>query len=159
MSPTRQKCSKFDEQLIQSFFEEIPSAMGFIRQRMREHATPLLSVPEFRILAHLIRGPRTNSDLSELQGVDATTMSRLLDPLVKRGLVYRAENLKDRRRLSIELTDCGRELFLSIRKEISNQVVDRLQVLSNQEKQSLFKGLSILKKITTTSHETENESP
>ena len=46
---------------------------------------------------------------------DPTTLTRNLQPLVKRGLVVIAPNPNDRRNRNLHLTDGGREAFVTAR--------------------------------------------
>ena len=56
------------------------------------------------------RGSQSPGALSEETIRDPTTVTRLIDRMVKKGLVVRSENPTDRRRSDISLTQAGVEL-------------------------------------------------
>ncbi len=56
------------------------------------------------------KGPQTPSTLSEQTIRDRTTVTRLIDGMVRKGLVARSENPTDRRRTDISLTPTGEAL-------------------------------------------------
>ncbi len=136
-----------DGNLIEAFFTQVPRAMWIIRRALRKEASPDLSVPQFRILAHLKRGPKANNELAEVQGVSISTMTRLVDPLVERGLVTRSMDPEDRRRVQLALTDSGRKLFQLIRKKASGELVSLFSLLDRKEKKALFEGLRVLERL------------
>lgn len=74
--------------------------------------------PDYEILARLFWvGPPHRLRPSQLAAgtmTPATTVTSRLDRLEKRGLVTRVRDMTDRRALSAELSDKGRELFVRI---------------------------------------------
>lgn len=88
-------------------------------------------------------------DLSALLGLDKSTMSRTINNLVEAGLACRELDAKNRRYVSIRLTDKGKEvfsnveetmddyyqrIFRSIPEEKQAQVLESLQLLSEAVK-------------------------
>jgi len=53
--------------------------------------------------------PMTHKALAEKCGKDQPTLTRIIDLLIKKGLVRRIEHPSDRRCLRLELTEAGRE--------------------------------------------------
>ena len=79
-----------------------------------------VQLPDYEILARLFWvGPPHRLRPSQLAAgtmTAATTVTSRLDRLEKRGLIRRQAEAGDRRALAAELTDDGRELFVSIVK-------------------------------------------
>lgn len=69
-----------------------------------------ISVLEWRVLGQLSSGPETVSTLAEMALSKQPTLTKVLDRMVKDGLVSRLEDAADRRRVYIRLTDKGRAL-------------------------------------------------
>ena len=70
-----------------------------------------LSASRFSVLARLRYGPSASvSELARAEHVAQPTMTKLVDGLVGAGLVARAPDATDRRRVIIELTPDGRAL-------------------------------------------------
>lgn len=59
----------------------------------------------------------STGDLAEVLALDKSTISRTVDALVKKQLVNREENSKDRRYNTLSLTPEGKDLYLSINSE------------------------------------------
>lgn len=75
-----------------------------------EALAPLgLTATQMSVLAVASGGRRTVSALAEALGMDVSTLSRTLSPLVRRGVVALRPGT-DRRRREVELTPAGRDL-------------------------------------------------
>lgn len=78
------------------------------RFRAAGHA---ISGEEWALLLMLwAKGPRTPSELAQETVKDRTTVTRLIDAMVRKGLVTRSEDLADRRRSIITLSRHGEDL-------------------------------------------------
>ena len=69
-----------------------------------------ISVLEWRVLGQLSSGPETVSTLAEMALSKQPTLTKVLDRMVKDGLVTRLEDAADRRRTFVRLTEKGRAL-------------------------------------------------
>lgn len=69
-----------------------------------------LSVLEWRVLGQLSSGAETVSTLAEMALSKQPTLTKVLDRMVKDGLVARLEDAADRRRTFVRLTEKGRTL-------------------------------------------------
>ena len=88
------------------FFEAIRRARA---RAVREHGQ--LTLSQFHLLAALAdRSPHSVGELAELAGVAAPTATRMLDGLVRAGIVERRPSSTDRRVVEIFLTDEGRRI-------------------------------------------------
>lgn len=67
-----------------------------------------LSVLEWRVLGQLSSGAETVSTLAEMALSKQPTLTKVLDRMVKDGLVARLEDAADRRRTFVRLTEKGR---------------------------------------------------
>ena len=66
---------------------------------------------QFSLLVNLeLRGPQSIGDLADILGTDRTTLTRNLGPLLKDGLIERAQS-GDKRRHELVATPAGRALF------------------------------------------------
>lgn len=136
-----------DKTLIIDFFTTIPKAMWTIRRHIRKASASALTLPEFRVLAHLTGGFKTNNELAELQGIDITTMTRLLDPLERRGLITRVQSQEDRRRIQISLTETGKKLFLKIQRKAAMGLIPVFSILTKDENNQMLNGFKVLEKL------------
>lgn len=86
-----------------------------------------LTVPQLRVLVILTALTRASlSEVADDLGVNPSNASRTCDQLVRRGLVDRAEDPEDRRRLVLTLSPAGRRLLQEVmdrRRELLAVVV------------------------------------
>jgi MarR family transcriptional regulator, organic hydroperoxide resistance regulator len=98
--------------------------------RARRGATQdcALSVPQFQLLEPLMEGPSKVGGLAVAAGVSAPTATRMLDLLVREGLVERHASAEDRRCVLAALTDDGRRALQAKRRDVRamNQRIARL---------------------------------
>lgn len=71
-----------------------------------------LSLQQYRALALLAEGPAGANRLAERLTVSPPSVTAVIDGLVARGLVSRAADPDDRRRLTLALTPAGAQLLL-----------------------------------------------
>ena len=69
-----------------------------------------ISVLEWRVLGLLSSGPETVSTLAEMALSQQPTVTKVLDRMVKDGMVTRLEDSADRRRTYVRLTEKGHAL-------------------------------------------------
>jgi DNA-binding MarR family transcriptional regulator len=69
-----------------------------------------LTFPQMIILGFLADGPQTVSGLSEMIQLTPGAVSRLIDRMVRKGLVSRREGEDDRRQKTLSLTPAGRRV-------------------------------------------------
>jgi len=75
------------------------------------------------------RGPVSLVDLAQFIGVDTSTLSRTIQGLVMLGLVNRQINEKDRRYVTISLTEQGRKIFDQIEERYNGYIARVLGLL------------------------------
>jgi DNA-binding MarR family transcriptional regulator len=129
--------------LAKNILEAVPRCMHALRAEMRGVARAEMTVPQFRILAHISRGQGKASELAEIQGVSLAAMSRMVDGLVRRGLVLRAGH-PDRRQVELRLTPQGNRYFTSVKAAVQGRLADKLKKLPPAKKKKLDLGLAIL---------------
>src|SRR4051812_40889160 len=121
------------DRLPQKFIEVIPRTMWAIRYGMRSVSRTELTVPQFRVMAALWHGPKTNSALAESIGISVPAMSRLVDGLVGSGIVVRTQNPQDRRQVGLELSPEGRKRFSKFRKCTQDLFSEKFAALSQED--------------------------
>ncbi|OYT17338.1 MAG: MarR family transcriptional regulator [Bacteroidetes bacterium 4572_77] len=86
--------------------------------------------------------------IAPLMGIEPTSLSRLLNTMEDKGLIYREKDLKDKRVVNLKLTEKGFEL-----KKISRKIViDYNKMIndhiSDEEMETFFKVIKKIKKLT-----------
>ena len=125
-----------------------PPVVRAIRKMMREHRLPELSVPQFRALGMLAYTPEASlSAVADHIGSSLPATSRMIDGLVAKNLIARKECCHDRRQVSLQLTKLGRSQFLESRKATHGQLIQRLAVLSDEQRNTVIEAMHCLGKV------------
>ncbi len=127
--------------------DTVPMVMQVMRTTMRSAAKEQLTVPQFRVLVKLGKGCCSNTELAEWIGNSEAAMSRMVDGLVKKGLVTRDAESRDRRQVKLSLTPKGRSEYTKIREKGAQELSHHLDALSPREKNELKQGLALLRKV------------
>jgi long-chain acyl-CoA synthetase len=86
------------------------TAARLARQLELALGTVELSLAQYRMLLQLAEGAEASTSLARKLAVSAPSVTAVVDGLVQRGVVVRSQSEQDRRRVSLALTDVGRDL-------------------------------------------------
>lgn len=126
--------------------ETTPKIMQSIRVEMRRGRGTDLSIPQFRTLGFVQRHPDPSlSDLADHLGLTLPSTSKLVDGLVKQGLITRQECAQDRRRLTLALTAGGKALVTTARAGAQANLSKMLSSLADDELETVQRALEILR--------------
>jgi DNA-binding MarR family transcriptional regulator len=126
----------------------VPCVMRFIRSEMREHRQVGLTVPHFRALVFMNRREDASvSALAEHLGLSLPATSRLVDLLVRRGLVERREASTDRRRVSLGLTRSGSATCRTALNATQTALARRCEALSAEEATVVREAMDVLVRV------------
>jgi DNA-binding MarR family transcriptional regulator len=104
-----------------------------------------LSQPQLICLMALReRGPMSSTKLARFAHLDNSTITGIIDRLTRKGLVERHRERRDRRVVTLYLTDKGSELALQAPPPIPESVLNGLDRLSGHERADLIKALATL---------------
>lgn len=96
-----------------------------------------LTLPEWRSLVALYsKGELSNTEVAELTGLDAMSVSRALDRLKRNGRVERSRDTVDARRQINRLTTSGKAVYRSVVKLARQRQDAMIDGLSEQEVQA-----------------------
>jgi DNA-binding MarR family transcriptional regulator len=112
----------------------VPAVMWFLRHQVRSHRQRGLTVPQFRSLVFLVH--HNNASLSEMAEhlvLSLPATSRMVEVLVKRGLMRRKTRATDRRHVSLSLTAQGRSAFRTAHEATQVALAERLRALPSRE--------------------------
>lgn len=101
-------------------------------------ATYRITAPQLVCLRYLDRnGPHTPSELAREALLSQATVTGILDRLEARALVERRRDHKDRRRVSIHLTEEGKRVSQAAPKPLQELFAGRLAELPSEEQASI----------------------
>jgi len=143
-----------DEPLINRFFS-IVGRLGVFGLLM--DAEQDLTLHQLRVLFRLhYRGSVGMGQIAEQLQVTQPTATGVIDRLVERGLVERASDPSDRRKVRVKLTETGRRQVTSMRcagAEIAQSAFDQL---TQEQRDALFQALEPVYQLLTPSDENES---
>lgn len=85
------------------------------------------------------------TDLSDLVGVDKSTMSRTINNLVEDSLVIRDIDEDNRRYVNIQLTDSGRMIYNNIENTMNTYYQGIFDAIPEDKRNQVLESLQILK--------------
>ena len=136
------------EDCAMAVLDVVPLAMRAIRTEMRRHRGPDLSVPMFRALAYLGRhGGASLSDVAAYLGVTLPSMSKMIGGLVTNGLVIRERAEEDRRRVTLELTPRGHDVFTAAYQATLERLADGLSGLPEASRSRVVTAMEALRSV------------
>ena len=114
-----------------------------VRARLDELVRPAgLTALQYTALTVLERHPDlTSAHLARNSFVTAQSMADMVSTLRSRGLIDRHQDLVDRRRLVLSLTDAGRALLDDYRQPVADLETEMLSGLSAEEARTLREAL------------------
>lgn len=126
----------------------VPQIMDIVRRRMRSSHQAELSVPQFRALVFINRHQDASvSEMAAHLGLSAPAISRVIEVLVKRGLVERQARADDRRSVALSLTARGTGVFRRAVEATERILADHFKELSRRELAQLSGGMLILSSV------------
>lgn len=132
-------------QCAETVMDVIPAVIRYLRTEMRQQSQSLLTLTQLRVLGFLRRHPQASlSDVADYLDVTRSTMSTMIDRLVQRGLVDRAEDPQERRRVTLTLTPLGQEHLQHVSEATCTKVADALAHLSKPQLRQIMQSLALL---------------
>lgn len=139
--------SNLRQQVAALLLELTPVQMRALRAEARDYRGSL-TIPQFRMLVNLARGPHNNKSLAALLGVSIPAASRMAEGLVKAGLIRKGSPTEgDKREVVLSLTEKGERKVEETRLHVRARFEEKLARFPDSELTSARAGLESLKKI------------
>lgn len=126
----------------------LQSTLGRLYRRIRQ--TKLLgdlSLPESSALSQLRHGPASAAQLAKLEQISPQAMGTTLAGLERKGLIARAGDPADGRRILLSLTAAGEDAVTRKRTRRAQQLSAALEQLTPDERAQLQAALPLLDRI------------
>ncbi|MFT0801473.1 MarR family transcriptional regulator [Bacillus swezeyi] len=106
-----------------------------------------ISMPQMKVLMLLNNhGTLKVSEIAEKMGASLSNMTGLLSRLEQANFIKRTHSVQDRRTIVVELTEEAKDIFRNLYQKGHEKLKKALQMLSEQEKNKVNEGLTILEK-------------
>ena len=142
--PEARECARLLLATIPNLMRTLGGTMRQCKSGEEEH----LNMGQFRMLGMLHAAPRTLSELAANHHVTPSTMSRIIDVLVRKAWVTRETDPADRRQVILTLTDEGQAALAAMGQHTQNVVTGMLAQLDDQDRARLYDGLTVLRKLS-----------
>ena len=120
-------------------------ALVAVAARSLAGAAEDVTLPQYRLLVVLAsRGPQRSVDLAEELDVHPSTVGRMCDRLVRKGLVRKAADERDRRSVSLGLTEAGRSLVDDVTQRRRADIQRLVRRLTAKERTAVVNSLQAL---------------
>ena len=120
-------------------------ALARLSRRLRGHQLAGLTPTQLAALATVERvGPLRLGDLAAVEGIAPSTLTRLVAALEELGYVRRDADPKDARAFTLAITAKGHDTLERLREENSALLVQRLMLLTPEQRAALATALPAL---------------
>jgi len=137
-----------DEDSASLIMSTIPIVMRAFKTEMRANRPTELSIPQFRTLIFLeCRSGASISDVAGHLGLSLSTVSKIIDGLMKRSYVERSVASNDRRRAILALTAAGKTALKATREQAHTRMLEYLDILSPEEQANISEAMRILSRV------------
>ncbi|WP_165067269.1 MarR family winged helix-turn-helix transcriptional regulator [Marisediminicola senii] len=129
---------------------ELRIAVNRLSRRLRaEKADHDLTDGQTTVLGIIeLTGPRTLTELSEIERVTPPSMSRTVTALLEAGYIERQPSDDDGRKVLLSLTANGHTLVLETRRRRDEWLYTRLATMTEAERRTLADAASILRRLS-----------
>lgn len=125
--------------------ETAPLLMRAIRREMKQQRPAELSLPQFRTLRLVRRHPGMSlSQLAARLDLTLASVSKLIDVLVKHGLVQREAGTEDRRKIALALTLAGEEALTAAWQATHTRMAALLATLTAEDRAAVAQAMRAL---------------
>ncbi|MCL4378316.1 MAG: MarR family transcriptional regulator [Actinobacteria bacterium] len=139
MKNNRKECARV-------LLEVMPQMFCAIKEVVLKEKFSEFSMPQFRTLRFIRRNKEISlSNLSKHLGTGLPSTSKLIDGLVEKKLIKRERNNKDRRYITITLTDKGKTVMDMMQKVACNYLGKKISPLSDSQYSLIIEAMKILK--------------
>jgi DNA-binding MarR family transcriptional regulator len=137
--------------VIEKFWETIPPAWRQTRHVIRGVAVEKYQMTEeqFQVLRRIRRGIASVSTLADASQISRSAVSKSVDALVRRGLIFRSQDPDDRRNIPLALTDEGQRVMAGIYDETECWLSSRFERLTAEELDLSLRAMEIIQKAFT----------
>jgi len=128
----------------------LPLLTHLVASEVKREAGNDTTMPQFRVLGHLVDSPLTLSVLARRRRVSLQSMGELVQTLVERGWLERKPDPSDRRQQLISLTAVGRRHFVRAQSKTLQRLTPLMANLSAEELAAVRIALAGLHRVLVT---------
>ena len=126
------------------------ATIGRLARQMRVSATHAgLTPTQMSVLNSVVRhGPLRLAELTAIEGINPTMLSRIVGKLDDAGLITRLTDPVDRRGVTVEITKAGKRLHERVRDERNRTLTAMLEALPAEQAAAVLSALPALEALS-----------
>lgn len=130
---------------IRNFLEILP----YIHKKILREVKPDLITRQELHLMHMIKkkSDRPMSEYATKMAISKSNLSKLMQDLIEKGYIVKAQDEQDRRIYNINLTDSGEEFLKTTRTNIEKEVARKFECLSEADIEELNNSFETIRSI------------
>ncbi len=140
--------------LASTLLDILPAITREWRHELAEGLPEGVTVEQYRTLYMIHTGLNQCGTLSRGMGVSPAATSKMLDGLVRGGLVEKTPSDQDRRQVTITVTRVGESLIRQFHRQMERRLEPYFQFLSREEESRIEDALKLLQKALAQKGET-----
>ena len=126
----------------------------FINQLMREQlGCGPVTVQQCYTLEALTAGPRSMKSLAAEVAIHQSTLTRVVEKLEKQNLVRRRRPANNQRRVEVQITDAGRQLYAFLNDASSQMISDLLDHIPKNRQVAVVEAMEALAELLNPDNE------
>jgi DNA-binding MarR family transcriptional regulator len=130
-----------DDQLVDGVLGA-SRALVAVAARSLDDLAEDVTLAQYRVLVELAaRGPQRVAQLASVLGVERSTASRMCDRLVRKRLIHRRRESRDRRAVQVALTTEGRTLVDRVTRRRREEITRILVRLAPRDRAAVLRAL------------------
>lgn len=130
-----------DDQLVDAVLGA-SRALVAVAARSLDDIAEDVTLAQYRVLVELAaRGPQRAAELAGVLGVDRSTVTRMCDRLVRKRLIHRGRESRDRRAVQVALTAGGRALVERVSHRRREEIGGILERLAARDRAAVLRAL------------------
>jgi DNA-binding MarR family transcriptional regulator len=147
-TPDPQSDGRGTEEIAAHLMELVPELMYFLRTSYRKLRPSHLTIPQIRLLVFVQRRPAGSiSQLADMLGVSLPAVSRLVETMVRKKLVRRVIDKRDRRNAMLTLTAEGQQQLDAAQASGREALSQRLSKLPEGQRRETAAALAGLRSV------------
>jgi DNA-binding MarR family transcriptional regulator len=134
-----------NEEIAREVLDIVPAIMRTIRVEMRSQRSADLAIPQFRSLLYIHRNPHCSlKTLAHHLGLTPPTVSKMVDGMVLKQLISRETSPRDRRKITLVITEQGNEILEKAREGTQTCLTEIFSELTPDETHTVFQAMRLL---------------
>lgn len=151
--------TSLEDQTAEALMETVSAIHRAIRREMRKARPGEISMQQFRALGIIAHHPGASLSLvAQHLGLTNASVSRLVDGLVRAGLIDRAESPEDRRKLLLNLTTEGVAVLEATRNAALGRLAQMLKQLSKPDLSTLSQAIAVMRQVVDRMEQIEEDT-